>query len=126
MLVCCGGLAGGYSVFLKDGRLHWEHNYYNEVHYRVSSTETIPPGHHVLSAEVKVDEEGTFGTGGDVTLRLGKSKIGDGRFDKQVAGFFHGQRKLRRRLATPARPSRNCTNRRSPSPAPSSRCGGYQ
>jgi hypothetical protein len=54
----------------------------------VSSTEAIPPGRHVLSAEVQVDEEGKFGTGGNVTLRLGKEKIGEGRFDKQVAGFF--------------------------------------
>src|SRR5439155_10967500 len=88
VLVCCGGLSGGFTVFLKDGKLHWEHNYYNEIHYRVSSTEPIPPGHHVLSAEVKVDEEGKFGTGGNVTLRLDKKKIGDGRFEKQVAGYF--------------------------------------
>src|SRR6185436_12481774 len=52
------------------------------------STKTIPPGHHVLSAEVKVDKEGKFGVGGNVTLRLGKKKIGEGRFEKQVAGYF--------------------------------------
>jgi arylsulfatase len=88
VLVCCGGISGGFTVFIKDGKLHWEHNYYNEVHYRVSSTEPIPPGRHVLSAEVNVDEEGKFGTGGTVTLRLGKTQIGQGRFEKQVAGFF--------------------------------------
>jgi len=42
----------------------------------------------VLSAEVKVDQEGKFGTGGNVTLRLGKKTIGEGRLEKQVAGFF--------------------------------------
>ena len=88
VLVCCGGLTGGYTVFMKDGKLHWEHNYYNETHYRVSSTETIPPGRHVLSAEVKVDKQGKFGTGGNVTLRLGKRTIGEGRFEKQEAGYF--------------------------------------
>ena len=54
----------------------------------MSSTETIPPGHHVLSAEVKVDKEGKFGTGGNVTLRVGKKKIGEGRFEKQVPVCF--------------------------------------
>jgi arylsulfatase A-like enzyme len=88
VLVCCGGIGGGFTVFMKDGKLHWEHNYYNEERYRVSSTETIPPGCHVLSAEVKVDKEGKFGTGGTVTLRLGKKAIGNGRFEKQVAGYF--------------------------------------
>jgi arylsulfatase A-like enzyme len=88
VLVCCGGISAGYTLFLHDGKLHWEHNYYNEIHYRVTSTETIPPGRHVLSAEVIVDQENKFGTGGQVTLRLGKQTIGQGRFDKQVAGYF--------------------------------------
>jgi arylsulfatase len=88
VLVCCGGISGGFALFIKEGKLHWEHNYYNEVHYRVSSTEAIPPGHHVLSADVKVDKEGKFGTGGDVTLRLGKKTVGEGRFEQQVAGYF--------------------------------------
>jgi arylsulfatase A-like enzyme len=88
VLVCCGGIGGGFTVFMKDGKLYWEHNYYNEERYRVSSTETIPPGRQVLSAEVKADKEGKFGTGGTVTLRLGKKAIGSGRFEKQVAGYF--------------------------------------
>ncbi len=88
VLVCCGGLPGGFTVFIKNNKLHWEHNYYNQVHYLVSSSETIPPGHHLLSAEVKVDQQGKLGTGGNVTLRLGKKKIGEGRFENQVAGYF--------------------------------------
>ncbi|HMF27441.1 MAG TPA: hypothetical protein VKE42_01640, partial [Candidatus Cybelea sp.] len=66
----------------------WEHNYYNETRYRVSSTDDIPAGRQVLSAEVKVDKQGKFETGGTVTLRLGKKKIGEGRFEKQIGGFF--------------------------------------
>ncbi|HZF41627.1 MAG TPA: arylsulfatase, partial [Blastocatellia bacterium] len=88
VLVCCGGVGAGYTLFLKDGKLHWEHNYYNEARYRVSSTEAIPPGRHVLSAEIKVDKEGKMGTGGTVTLRLGEKKIGEGRFEKQVPLYF--------------------------------------
>lgn len=88
MLVCCGGIEGGFTVFMKDAKLHWEHNYYNEVRYRVSSNETIPVGRHVLSVEVKVDKEGKFETGGDVILRDGKKAIGKGRFEKQIGGFF--------------------------------------
>ena len=88
VLVCCGGLSGGFTFFMKSGRLHWEHNYYNEVRYRVSSSGTIPPGRQVLSAEVKVDKQGKFETGGTVTLRLGKKGIGGGRFEKQIGGFF--------------------------------------
>ena len=42
----------------------------------------------MLSAHEKVDKEGKFGTGGNVTLRLGKKTIGEGRFEQQVAGYF--------------------------------------
>jgi arylsulfatase len=88
VLVCCGGLGGGFTLFMKNGRLHWEHNYYNEQRYRVSSTEKIPAGRHILSADVAVDEQGSFQTGGLVTLRQGEATIGEGRFDKQIGGFF--------------------------------------
>jgi arylsulfatase len=88
VLACCGGLTGGFAVFVKDGKLIWEHNYYNEIRYRVSSGEPVPAGHHVLSAEVKVDEPGKFQTGGTVTLRFDKKEVGKGRFDKQIGGFF--------------------------------------
>jgi arylsulfatase A-like enzyme len=88
VLVCCGGSGGGFTLFMKDGKLHWEHNYYNEVRYRVSSTEPIPAGRHVLSAEIKVDKQGKFGTPGGVILRLGEKQIGEGRFANQIGGFF--------------------------------------
>jgi arylsulfatase len=88
VLVCCGGSGGGFTLFMKDGKLHWEHNYYNEVRYRVSSTEPIPAGRHVLSAEIKVDRQGKFGTPGGVILRLGEKQIGEGRFENQIGGFF--------------------------------------
>jgi arylsulfatase len=88
VLVCCGGISSGYTLFMKDGKLHWEHNYYNEVRYRVTSTENIPAGRQVLSAEIRVDKEGKPGTGGNVTLRRGKTNIGEGRFEKQVYGYF--------------------------------------
>jgi len=88
VLISCGGMAAGYTFFIKNGKLHWEHNWFEEEHYRVSSTETLPSGHCVVSAEVIVDEEGKFGTGGKVTLRVGEKVIGEGRFDRQVAYRF--------------------------------------
>jgi len=49
VLVCCGGASAGYTVFMKDGKLHWEHNWFEEGRYLVSSTEAVPPGHRVVS-----------------------------------------------------------------------------
>jgi hypothetical protein len=88
VLICCGGMSAGYTLFMKDGKLHWEHNWFEEARFKVSSTERIPAGHRVLSAEVKVDKENQFGVGGKVILRMGEKVIGEGRFEKQVAFRF--------------------------------------
>jgi hypothetical protein len=87
VLVCCGGAAAGYSLFLHEGRLIWEHNWFNEERYRVQSNAPIPPGYHVLSAEVRLDGKGP-GSGGEVTLRSGTEVIGTGRFERQVPFRF--------------------------------------
>lgn len=88
VLVACGGLAAGYTLFIKDNKLHWEHNWFTSDRYRVSSTESLSPGQYIVSAEVKVDEEGKPGTGGNVTLRMGERIIGEGRFERQVPYWF--------------------------------------
>jgi arylsulfatase A-like enzyme len=88
VLVCCGGRSSGYTLFVKGGKLHWEHNWFESERFQVSSTETIPEGHQVLSAEIKCDKEGEVGTGGTVTLRLGEKVIGEGKFKKQVPFRF--------------------------------------
>ncbi len=88
VLVCCSGRSSGYTLYLKDGKLHWEHNWFDEERFRVSSTERIPEGHRVVSAEIQCDKEGQMGTGGTVTLRLGEKVIGEGHFKKQVPFRF--------------------------------------
>ena len=86
-LVSCGGESGGYTLFIHDGHLVWEHNWFNEIRYRVTSADPIPAGHQVVSAEIRVDDN-TPGTGGNVTLRLGQTIIGQGRFDQQIPYRF--------------------------------------
>lgn len=88
VLIACGGLAAGYTFFIKDSKLHWEHNWFGTSRYRVSSSESLSNGQCIVSAEVKVDEEGKPGTGGTVTLRIGEKVVGEGRFEKQVPYWF--------------------------------------
>jgi len=41
VLVACGGVGGGYSLYVKDGALHHDYNFYGAI-FRVSAQ--IPPG----------------------------------------------------------------------------------
>jgi arylsulfatase len=51
VLLCQGTAAGGYSLFIKDGKLHYVHNYVARSMHRVSSPDAIPSGAHELRFE---------------------------------------------------------------------------
>jgi hypothetical protein len=51
VLLCQGTAAGGYSLFVQDGRLHYVHNYVGRSLHKVSSPEPIAAGSHELRFE---------------------------------------------------------------------------
>jgi arylsulfatase A-like enzyme len=51
VLLCQGTAAGGYSLFVKDGRLHYVHNYVGRSLHRVSTPDPLPTGEHELRFE---------------------------------------------------------------------------
>jgi arylsulfatase len=51
VLLCQGTAAGGYSLFVKEGRLHYVHNYVGRSLHRVSSPEPLAAGSHELRFE---------------------------------------------------------------------------
>jgi arylsulfatase A-like enzyme len=56
-LVSFGGTDGGFSFFLKDGKLHHMHNYVARDYLHVESEETVPAGRHALRFEFEVTGE---------------------------------------------------------------------
>jgi hypothetical protein len=51
VLLCQGTAVGGWTFYVKDGRLHYALNYLRRAIYRVSSPDTIPQGRHELRFE---------------------------------------------------------------------------
>ena len=51
VLLCQGTAAGGYSLFVKDGRLRYVHNYVGRAVYGVESDQVLKPGKHALRFE---------------------------------------------------------------------------
>ena len=51
VLLCQGTAAGGYSLFVKDGRLRYAHNYVGRAVYGVESGIVLAPGQHTLRFE---------------------------------------------------------------------------
>ena len=51
VLLCQGTAAGGYSLFVKDNKLHYVHNYVGRSLHRVTAPDPLPPGKHELRFE---------------------------------------------------------------------------
>ncbi|MER5384164.1 arylsulfatase [Streptomyces sp. NPDC002688] len=51
VLLCQGTNAGGWSFYVKDGHLHYAHNYVQRTLHHVASDEAVPQGRHKLRFE---------------------------------------------------------------------------
>jgi arylsulfatase len=84
-----GGVGGGHSLFLKDGRLHYVYNWLGERVQRISSPGPVPIGGHVISAEFAKtgDDPGTGSAVGTLTLYVDTEAVAAGEILTQP-GFF--------------------------------------
>jgi arylsulfatase A-like enzyme len=79
VLACSGGAFGGWTLFLRDNKLHYVHNYLNLDQFSVSSADVVPPGTHTLSVHFTPTEKHLkpdYFTG-DVTLSLDGERVGE-------------------------------------------------
>jgi arylsulfatase len=83
VIVACGGLNGGYTLFLADRKLHYEYNFLNTARYAIVSPE-LPRGKVALRFDFV--KTGNFkGTG---ALYVNGSKVAEGAIDQTVPGAF--------------------------------------
>ncbi|HSK15052.1 MAG TPA: hypothetical protein VK915_02690 [Gaiellaceae bacterium] len=89
VLFAHGGSAGGHSLYVKDGRLHYVYNRLGERVQHVVSEEPVPTGEHVFTAtfEKTGDEEATKSAVGTLTLYVDMEPAGSAEIVTQP-GFF--------------------------------------
>jgi arylsulfatase len=120
VLVCHGSNAGGYTLFIKDNKLHYVHNYVGAQEFHVESIDTVPEGKASLRYEFeptgKPDIAKGKGVPGRAQLFINRKLVGQAELPVTIplviglgGGFAVG------------RQSRSFTGRRSPSPARSSK-----
>jgi len=87
VIVACGGGSGGYTLFIKDNKLHYAYNFFHESHYEVSST-TLPIGD--LDIQMKYVQSGSeeYGAGGSCSLYVNGKEVGSGTIEKVVPARF--------------------------------------
>jgi arylsulfatase len=86
VLVAEGGAAGGYTLYIKDGKPVYEYNYFAHERYKVTSSETLSPGPNAIRVDFKYD--GGIGKGGTASLFINDKKVGEGRIEKTCPSRF--------------------------------------
>jgi arylsulfatase len=83
-LVSFGGTDGGYSFYVKEGKLQYVHNYVAREFLHVTSTEPVPTGRHELRFEFEVtgppDIANGKGTPGRAQLYIDGKLVGQADF----------------------------------------------
>jgi arylsulfatase A-like enzyme len=92
VLLAHGGVAGGYSLYVKDGKLHYVHNYIGLKELKVTSDKEVPTGRHQLRYEFEVtgkpDIEKGKGSPGRGQLYFDGKLVGNAEFDITVPIVF--------------------------------------
>ncbi|MGH3039031.1 MAG: arylsulfatase [Gaiellaceae bacterium] len=82
VLVSQGGVDGGFSFFVQDGKLTYAYNYVADQRFTIASEEDVPAGRHALSFEFEPtgEPEPLKGKGapGKLKLFVDGSQVGDG------------------------------------------------
>ena len=87
VIVTQGGSVGGWTLYVKDGKLKYCYNFFGIEHYFAEADAPIPTGKHQVRMEFKYDGGG-LAKGGDVTLYYDGKSVGKGRVDKtQPMGY---------------------------------------
>jgi arylsulfatase A-like enzyme len=78
VLVAEGGRFGGYSLYVKGGKLTFCYNFLNTARYTIHSTVDVPLGQSILRYEFTADST-SRGTGGTGKLFINDRQVGEGR-----------------------------------------------
>jgi arylsulfatase len=84
VLVCSGGLYGGYTFYIVDNRLAYEYNAYNEDRFQIKANKPLSAGKVELKAVFEAGEK----LNGKVTLFVNGENVGEGGVDRIMPGTF--------------------------------------
>ena len=89
VLFAHGGYAGGHSLYVQDGKLHYFYNWLGEKHQKVTSDVEVTPGRHLLTAEFSKtsDDPDTGSAMGTLTLYIDTEPVGKSEIMTQPGNF---------------------------------------
>lgn len=89
VILAQAGRFGGWVIYMKDGKVHHEYNFFGIERTNIASPGPIDAGKHTIKYEFVFDG-GKPGSGGQSILFVDDQKVGEGRIPKTVPFAFSG------------------------------------
>jgi arylsulfatase len=89
VILAQAGYFGGWTLYMKDGKVHHEYNFFGLEHTNVAGPAALAPGKHTIVYEF-VPDEARPGTGGQSILSVDGQKAAAGHIPKTEPFAFSG------------------------------------
>lgn len=83
-----GGRFAGWSLYMKNGKLAYEHNYFGLERFKMETSHAIPAGKHTFLLTFTPDDPKKLGSGGKATLSVDGKQLAEMHTPKMVYGAF--------------------------------------
>jgi arylsulfatase len=87
VILCQGGRFAGWSLYMKDGKVSYVHNWVGQERYTITAPKPLPPGKATIRYEFAYDG-GDPGSGGTGTIYVDRQKVAEGRIEKTTPFLF--------------------------------------
>ncbi|HEX5111403.1 MAG TPA: hypothetical protein VFV79_01040, partial [Saprospiraceae bacterium] len=81
VIIAQAGRFGGWSLYMKDGKVHHVYNFFGLEQTNISSAKALAPGKHAIKYQFDYDG-GKPGSGGNCILYVDGQKVAEGRIPK--------------------------------------------
>lgn len=90
VIVAEGGSTAGYTLYIQDGKVVYEYNFFGKAHYKVESKQPVPAGEVTITLEYTQQPFKPFveTTGGPAQLFINGQLAGVGEIENAVPGRF--------------------------------------
>jgi arylsulfatase len=90
VILAQAGYFGGWVLYMKEGRVHHEYNWFALERTNIGATAALAPGKHTIVYEFVPDDASKPGTGGKSILSVDGQKVAEGQIPKTQPYAFSG------------------------------------
>ena len=85
---CQGGRFAGWSLYMKDGKVSFVHNWVGKERYTITAPQPLPAGKATIRYEFAYEGGDKPGMGGKGTIFINGKKVAEGRIEKTTPFVF--------------------------------------